>query len=252
MREQEIEKQEWVYGIRPVIEAIESGKEIEKVLLQRGLSGVNYKELMGLLRDHQIPYQVVPQEKLNRVTRKNHQGVIAYISPVIFYKIDQLLPALFEQGKEPFILVLDKVTDVRNFGAILRSAHSAGVDAVLVPDKGTAALNSGTVKSSAGAIFKIPICRERNLKIALKYLTDSGLRIAAVTEKANNLYFKENLTGPLVLIMGSEGEGISPEYLKFATTKVKIPMLGEIDSLNVSVAAAVIMYEVVRQRMENS
>jgi len=241
-------KQEWIYGLRPLMEAIHAGKEVEKVLIQKGLTGTNFRELMTLLKAHKIPYQMVPIEKLNRVTRKNHQGIIAFLSPVSFYQIEQILPTLYEEGKEPFILVLDRVTDVRNFGAILRSAHSAGVDAVLIPDKGAASLNSGTVKSSAGAIYKIPICREHNLKNALSYLKNSGLRLAAVTEKAEKLHFEENLTGPLALMMGSEGEGISAEYLKMADLKVKIPMLGEIESLNVSVAAAILMYEVVRQR----
>ncbi len=249
MREQE-NKQEWIYGLRPLMEAVSAGKEVEKVLIQKGLTGQTFRELMPLLREHKIPYQMVPLEKLNRVTRKNHQGIIAFLSPVNFFRIEQILPALYEDGKEPFILVLDRITDVRNFGAILRTAHSAGVHAVLIPDKGAASLNSGTVKSSAGAIYKIPICREHNLKEALAYLKNSGLRIAAVTEKAEKLHFQENLKGPLALIMGSEGEGISLEYMKFADVQVKIPMLGEIESLNVSVAAAVLMYEVVRQRVE--
>ena len=249
MREQE-NKQEWIYGLRPLIEAVNSGKEVEKVLIQKGLGGNTFHELMPLLKENKIPYQMVPLEKLNRVTRKNHQGIVAYLSPVIFFQIEQILPSLYEEGKEPFILVLDRITDVRNFGAILRTAHSAGVHAVLIPDKGAASLNPGTVKSSAGAIYKIPICREHNLKDALAYLKNSGLRIAAVTEKTETLHFREDLKGPLALIMGSEGEGISAGYMKFADLKVKIPMLGEIESLNVSVAAAVLMYEVVRQRME--
>jgi 23S rRNA (guanosine2251-2'-O)-methyltransferase len=248
MKEQE-NKQEWIYGLRPLMEAVQAGKEVEKVLIQKGLTGSTFRELMPLLKAHKIPYQMVPVEKLNRVTRKNHQGIIAFLSPVSFYQIEQILPGIYEEGKEPFILVLDRVTDVRNFGAILRTAHSAGVHAVLIPDKGAASLNSGTVKSSAGAIYKIPICREHNLKEALAYLKNSGLQIAAVTEKAEKLHFEENLMGPLALIMGSEGEGISAEYLKLADLKVKIPMLGEIESLNVSVAAAVLMYEVVRQRV---
>jgi len=244
------DQQEWIYGLRPIIEAIRSGKEVEKVLVQKGLIGNTFRELMPLLKEFKIPFQLVPIEKLNRVSRKNHQGVIAYISPISFYQIEQLLPTIYESGREPFILVLDRVTDVRNFGAMLRTADSAGVDAVLIPSKGAASLNSGTVKSSAGAIYKVPICREHNLKEALRFLKNSGLRIAAVTEKAEKVHFRENLKGPLALLMGSEGEGISEEYMKQADVKVKIPMLGEIASLNVSVAAAVLMYEVVRQRSE--
>ncbi len=240
--------QEMVYGIRPLMEALTSDKEIEKVFLQKGVGGKTFHELLPMLREREIPYQTVPIEKLNRITRKNHQGVIAYISPITFYRIEQLLPGIYEAGRSPFILILDKITDVRNFGAILRTAESAGVDAVLVPSKGGAQLNSGTIKSSAGAIYKIPICREHNLKEAILFLKNSGLRIAAVTEKAEKVHFDEELTGPLALIMGSEGEGISGEYLKLADVKVRIPMLGTIASLNVSVATAVLLYEVVRQR----
>jgi 23S rRNA (guanosine2251-2'-O)-methyltransferase len=251
MQEQERDTQEMVYGIRPLIEAIRSGKEVEKVFLQKGVGSPALKELLALLKEREIPIQTVPQEKMNRLTRKNHQGVVAYIAPVQFHNIEQLLPTLYEQGKEPFILVLDRVTDVRNFGALLRTAESAGVDAVLMPSKGSAQLNSGTIKSSAGAIFKVPICREHNLKDALIFLKNSGLKLVAVTEKAENLYFHEDLSGPLALIMGSEGEGISEAYLKLADVKAKIPMFGEIESLNVSVAAGVLIYEVVRQRMKS-
>jgi len=240
--------QEMVYGIRPLMEALVSEKEIEKVFLQKVMGGKTFHELMPMLREREIPYQLVPIEKLNRITRKNHQGVIAYISPVTFYNVEQLLPGIYEAGRSPFILILDKVTDVRNFGAILRTAESAGVDAVLIPSKGAAQLNSGTIKSSAGAIYKVPICREHNLKEAINFLKNSGLRVAAVTEKAEKVHFDEQLTGPLALVMGSEGEGISGEYLKLADVKVRIPMLGTIASLNVSVATAVLLYEVIRQR----
>lgn len=249
MREKE-DKQEMVYGIRPLMEALDAGKEVEKVFIQKGLGGNTFRELMPLLKKRQIPYQVVPVEKLNRLTRKNHQGVVAYISPITFYDIEQLLPTIYESGQTPFILILDKISDVRNFGAILRTAESAGTNAVLIPSKGAAQLNSGTIKSSAGAIFKVPICRTHNLKTAITFLKDSGLRIAAVTEKAEKVHFETNLTGPLALIMGSEGEGISPEYLKLADVKIRIPMLGQIASLNVSAATAVILYEVVRQRLQ--
>ncbi len=249
MHEKE-EKQEMVYGLRPLMEALRAGKEVEKVFIQKGLGGNTFRELMPILKERQVPYQVVPVEKLNRLTRKNHQGIIAFISPVGFFNIEQLLPGIYESGRTPFIIILDKVTDVRNFGAILRTAESAGVDAVLIPSKGAAQLNAGTIKSSAGAIYKIPICREHNLKEAILYLKNSGLRIAAVTEKAEKLHFEADLTGPLALIMGSEGEGISPEYLKLSDLRIRIPMLGEIASLNVSVATAVVLYETVRQRLQ--
>lgn len=241
-------KQEMVYGIRPVMEAIDSGKEAEKVFIQKGLRSDNFGELMKMIKDRSIPYQIVPMEKLNRLTRKNHQGVVAYISPVVFYQIEDVLPGIYEAGKTPFILVLDKITDVRNFGAILRTAECTGVDAVIMPSKNSAQLNSGTIKSSAGAIYKIPIYRSENLKQTLEFLQQSGLRIVAATEKAEQNCFEAELNGPLALLMGSEGEGISGEYLKKVDLEVKIPLLGEIDSLNVSVATGVLLYEVVRQR----
>jgi 23S rRNA (guanosine2251-2'-O)-methyltransferase len=245
---QEEYKQELVYGLRPVIEAIGSGKEMEKVLVQKGLKSENFGELMAMIKAHEVPVQFVPYEKLKRVTRKNHQGVIAYVSPITFYNIEDVLPSVYEAGKMPFILIMDRITDVRNFGAILRSAEAAGIDAVVFPARNSAQLNSGTVKSSAGAIFKVPICRSDNLKTTIDFLKESGLKIVAASEKAVNDYFNSELSGPLALILGSEGEGVSPEYLKRSDVLIKIPMLGEIESLNVSVAAGVLMYEVVRQR----
>ena len=241
-------KQEMVYGIRPVIEAIDSDKEVEKVFVQKGMQSSTLRELMTLLKERDVPFQFVPPEKLNRISRKNHQGVIAYVSPVHFFNIENLMPGIYEQGKEPFILVLDRITDVRNFGAILRSAECSGVDAVVIPSKNTAQLNSGTIKSSAGAIYKVPVCRSDNLKLTLDFLKNSGLKLVAATETSAVNIFDSDLSGPLAIIMGSEGDGVSNEYLKRSDLKVKIPMLGEIESLNVSVAAGVMLYEVIRQR----
>jgi 23S rRNA (guanosine2251-2'-O)-methyltransferase len=241
-------KQEMVYGFHPVIEAIDSGKEAEKVFFQKGLRSEQFVQLIRLLKQRSIPYQFVPVEKLNRLTRKNHQGVVAFISPIIFYQLEDILPLLYEDGKTPFILILDKITDVRNFGAILRTAECSGIHAVVIPSKNTAQLNAEVIKSSAGAIFKVPVCRSQNLKMTINLIKQSGLRVVAATEKALQNCFNTNLIGPLALIMGSEGEGISEEYLKMADLEVKIPLLGEIESLNVSVAAGVLMYEVVRQR----
>lgn len=241
-------KQEMVYGIRPVIEAIGSDKEVEKVFVQKGLQGATVKELMVLLKERGVPFQLVPPEKLNRISRKNHQGVIAYISPIHFFDVENLVPGIYEKGKEPFILVLDRITDVRNFGAVLRTAECAGVDAVVIPSKNTAQLNSGTIKSSAGAIFKVPVCRSDNLKNTLVFLKESGLKIVAATETSAVSIFDSVLKGPLAIIMGSERDGVSGAYLKYSDLKVKIPMMGEIESLNVSVAAGVVLYEVLRQR----
>ncbi|HEY9114505.1 MAG TPA: 23S rRNA (guanosine(2251)-2'-O)-methyltransferase RlmB [Bacteroidales bacterium] len=245
---QEDYKQEMTYGIHPVMEAISAGKEIEKVFIQRGLQSTAFRDLMALIKEHNIVYQLVPVEKMNRISRKNHQGIIAIISPVIFYQIENLLPGVYEAGRTPFILILDKITDVRNFGAIIRTAECTGVDAVVIPTKNAAQLNSDTIKSSAGAIFKVPICRSDNLKLTIDFLKNSGLKMVAATEKGEQSIFESEMAGPLGLIMGSEGEGISAEYLKKTDLQVSIPLLGEIESLNVSVAAGVMMYEVVRQR----
>jgi len=239
---------EFVIGIRPIIEAVNSGKEIDRVFIQNGLRTDLFKELMALLKQDNIPYKFVPGVKLNKITRKNHQGVIAYISPIAFDNIEQIIPGLFEEGVEPLIVILDKITDVRNFGAILRTAESAGVNAVIFPSQGAAMLNSGTVKSSAGAIFNISICRSDNLKDTIDFLKNSGLKIVAATEKGAELFTDADLVGPLALIMGSEDEGVSGEYLKRSDLKLMIPMLGKTASLNVSVAAGVLLYEIVRQR----
>ena len=251
MRHNEDNQQEMIFGIRPVMEALNSGRDVEKAFVQRGAGSDAFRALMKLFRQYDVPYQVVPVEKLNKLTRKNHQGVVAYISPVSFCNIEDVIPGLYEKGKSPFLLIFDRITDVRNFGALLRTAESAGVDAVIIPAKGSAQLNSGTIKSSAGAIYKIPICRAHNLKDVIDFLKNSGIKIAAATEKTDKLHFETVLTGPIALIMGSEGEGVSGEYLKKSDVHLRIPMLGEIESLNVSVAGGVLMYEIVRQRMEN-
>ena len=240
---------EFVFGMRPVIEAINAGKEIERLFIQNGLKSERFRELMILLKQNNITYSYVPINKLNRITRKNHQGVIAYISPIIYDNIEQIIPTLFEKGIDPLILIMDKITDVRNFGAILRTAESAGANAVVFPSQGSAILNAGTIKSSAGAIYNIPICRSDNLKNTIDFLKNSGLKIAAATEKGAEIYTKVDFTGPVALIMGSEGDGVSGEYLKRSDHKVKIPMHGKTESLNVSVAAGVLLYEIVRQRM---
>lgn len=237
-----------IFGIRAVIEAIKSGKDIDKVLLKKGPGGELYQEVFELIRERQIPFQFVPLEKINRITRKNHQGVVAFISPVTFYDIENFLPALFEAGKNPFILVLDEVTDVRNFGAIVRTAECAGVDAVLVPERGAARINADAVKTSAGALHLVPVCRSRDLRKTILFLQQSGLRLIAATEKSSGHYAKADYTGPVAVIMGSEDTGIDPQILSLADERVKIPVLGQIQSLNVSVAAGLLVYEVIRQR----
>ena len=243
-----MQKDDFVFGTRAVIEAVKTGRPIEKVLVKKGLNNELFRELYQLMKDNEISFQFVPQERINRITRKNHQGVLALLSPVEFQSIELLLPGLYESGKNPFILILDQITDVRNFGAIVRSAECAGVQAIIIPQKGMAHIGGDAVKTSAGAIHHIPICRTENLPDTVQYLKDSGIKIVAATEKADELYTEANLNTPLCIVMGSEEKGISRQVLHLADQQLKIPILGEIESLNVSVAAALMMYEAVRQR----
>jgi len=240
--------QQMIFGLRPLMEAIDAGREISKVLLRKGLEGDMYHELAAMLRRHEIPSQVVPVEKLNRVTRKNHQGVIAFVSPVEYARIENLIPALFEKGENPFVVICEGVTDTRNIGAIARSAECAGVHAILLPTKGSAMISADAIKTSAGALHHIAICRTDNLKSTLLFLKNSGLKIVAATEKARDIYYQTDLTGPVALLLGAEDTGIAPEYLRMADVTVKIPVKGQIASLNVSAAAAVLMYEIVKQK----
>ena len=237
-----------IYGIRPVIEAMKSGKEIDKVLIQTGLKGEGFHQLHGMIRELEIPMQFVPIEKLNRMTRQNHQGVIAYVSEIVYQRTEQLIPFVYEKGKTPLFLILDRLTDVRNLGAIARTAECAGVDGLVIPEKGAAQVTSDAIKTSAGALYKLPVVRAKSLKEAVHLMKESGLKIIAATEKAVTDYTAVDYTQPLALIMGSEEDGISDELLRSADELVTIPVLGEIGSLNVSVAAGVILYEIVRQR----
>jgi len=244
-----MDKQLMIFGIRTLIEAIQEGKEIDKVFIQKGLRGDLYPELYQLIKEREIPYSLVPIEKINRLTRKNHQGVVAFISSIQYQKIEQVIPMLYEQGKTPFILILDRVTDVRNFGALARTAECAGVDAILIPARGGAAINADAVKTSAGALHKIPVCRARFLEDDLKFLKESGLKIVGVSEKAEKAYYNETYKDPLALMLGSEEDGISANYLALLDGFVKIPMTGSIASLNVSVAGGILMFEASKQRL---
>lgn len=239
---------EIIFGVHPVIEALKAGVEMEKLLIQNSARSPQISEIMRLARQMAIPFQLVPIEKLNRLTRKNHQGVIAMTAQVSYQKLSSLLPMIFEAAMEPFLLVLDRITDVRNMGAIARSAEASGVHALVVPNRGSAQINAEAIKTSTGALHRVNICREDNLKTTLHFLKESGLKIVAVTEKASVEYWKADLSGPVALILGAEDTGISEEYLKLADVRIKMPMLGEIQSLNVSVAAGIACYEVVRQR----
>jgi 23S rRNA (guanosine2251-2'-O)-methyltransferase len=248
-KQQQKEGENMIFGLRPVIEALKAGKEIDRLFVQNGLKNELFGEMMSMLKKHNVLYQYVPVEKLDRLTSKNHQGVVGYISSIEYHKIENILPAVFETGKTPLILILDRITDVRNFGAIARTAECAGVDAIIIPNKGAAQINADAIKTSAGALHKIPVCREENLKQVINYLRESGLQVIACTEKTNNNYYELDFTLPVAIILGSEEDGISPEYLKLADGHAKIPLLGEIGSLNVSVANGIMLYEVVRQRL---
>lgn len=235
-------------GIRPVQEAIDAGTEIDKIFIQKGLQGDNGQELLSLIRERNIPYQLVPQEKLQRMTRKNHQGVVAWAAAVAFASLEQVIDQCYQQGRDPLILMLDRITDVRNFGALCRTAECAGVDAVVIPTRHSAPVNYDALKTSAGALHHLAICREANLKNSLKFLKDSGLQLVAGTEKAQEVVYTTPLTGPMCLLMGSEEDGVSPAYLKICDALVKLPIRGKIGSLNVSVATGALLYEVLRQR----
>lgn len=237
-----------VFGIRPVIEALENGKELESLFIQRGLSGELIAELKQILRDREIPYSQVPIEKLNRITRKNHQGVIGVISPIIYQKIEDIIPQVYEKGETPLILILDGLTDVRNMGAIARTAACAGIHAIVVPTKGSAEINPDAIKTSAGALYTIPVCRHDSLSQVMHFLQASGLQVVACTEKTDKMIYEPDYTLPTAIVMGSEERGISNDMIRSADHLAKIPMYGEIASLNVSVSAGVIIYEAIRQR----
>ena len=237
-----------IYGLRPVIEAIDSDVQIDRVLLQNGLTGALATELKSRIRDKAIPFQFVPIEKLNRLTKGNHQGVAALIAPIQYQSAIDLIPKLIEEGKTPLLILLDHVTDVRNFGAIVRTAECTGADAVIIPDHGSAQVGDDAVKTSSGALLRVPICRESNLKTVLNLAKQCGMQVVAATEKGATDYLQVDFTQPTLLILGAEETGISPELLKLSDVRAKLPIMGQIQSLNVSVAAAVFMYEVLRQR----
>lgn len=237
-----------IFGIRAVIEALRAGKEIESLYVQRGLKGELISELRILLGETGTPIQMVPVEKLNRLTSGNHQGVVAFVSLITYQQIEQIIPQLYEEGKVPFILMLDEVTDVRNMGAIARTAECAGVHAIIVPAKGSAQINADAVKTSAGALYKIPVCRAESLYKAMIFLRESGLQIVACSEKTDDEIYTPDYTLPTAIILGSEEQGISNELIRSADYLAKIPMFGEISSLNVSVSAGIILYEAIRQR----
>lgn len=244
-------EKEMIFGIRAVIEAIDAGKVPDKILIRRDMSSAIGRELIDKLDAYQLSASVqrVPVEKLNQYTDKNHQGVISFLSPIEFYRVEDMVQNLFEEGKTPFLVVLDGVTDVRNFGAIARTCSCAGVDALIIGTRGGAAVNGDAVKASAGALHSLPVCKVDNMQNALRYLRDSGITLIAATEHTQKNYTDVDMTVPVAIVMGNEEKGIYEENLKLCNEQVRIPMTGTIESLNVSVAAGVFIYEVVRQRL---
>lgn len=238
----------YIFGIRAVIEAIEAGKEIDKILVKKDLSSELAEELLKIAREHKVMVQKVPIEKINRITRKNHQGVLAFLSAVTYHKLEYVVPQLYEDGKTPFVVLLDGLTDVRNFGAIARTCDCAGVDAIVIPERNSVSVGADAVKTSAGALHYIPVCREHSLTWAVKFLKDSGYKIYGASEKATQSYIAPDYTTPVAIVLGSEEKGISDEILRLCDGLVAIPEYGHINSLNVSVAAGIMIYEVVRQR----
>ena len=237
-----------IFGTRAVMEAILAGQEIEKILIQSSLTNDLIKELITVAKRNRVPFTFAPQEKLNRLSSKNHQGVICLLSAVRYSSLDNLVDKAYSEGREPFFLVLDRVTDVRNFGAVARTAECAGIDAIVIAEKGNAPITGDAMKTSAGALNYLPVCREPDLMDAIKKLKENGIQIVACTEKADKTIYEADLSIPTALLFGSEEDGISPQLLNEADVRVKIPLKGNIGSLNVSVAAGITIYEVIRQK----
>lgn len=244
---------DYIFGIRAVIEAILAGKDIDKILVRKDLSGELSDELFQMLKGRaDIFVQRVPLERINRITRKNHQGVVAFLSPVAYHKLDHLVPDLFEHGRNPLLVLLDGITDVRNFGAIARTCECAGVDALVIPERNSVSVNADAVKTSAGALLHLPVARVGSLHQAIRYLKDCGYTIVGSTEKSDKNYTEFDYTVPTAIVMGAEDTGISMENLRLCDHLAAIPMSGKVNSLNVSVAAGIMIYEVVRQRINDA
>lgn len=237
-----------IFGTRAVMEAIRSGREIEKIFVQAGLNNDLIKELISEAKQKSVPYSFIPQEKLNHLGAKNHQGVVCMLAAIQYAKVEDIIDKVYSEGKEPFLLVLDRITDVRNFGAIARTAECAGIDAIIIPEKGNAPITPDAIKTSSGALNHLPVCRAPDMKKLIQQLKDNGIRIIACTEKTNADIYSADFRSPVALIVGSEEDGISPELLKASDALVKIPLRGKVGSLNVSVAAGIAIYEAIRQK----
>ncbi|WP_194976807.1 23S rRNA (guanosine(2251)-2'-O)-methyltransferase RlmB [Aquiflexum lacus] len=241
-------EKDFIFGTRAVMEAIHAQKDIDKILVDKEVNNELIKELLSLAKEEKINVVRVPEAKLNRITRKNHQGVVAHMSAIQYASLDNVIDECFSKGIAPLILVLDRITDVRNFGAMARTADCAGVHAIVIPEKGSAQINSDAVKTSAGALNHLPVCRVKNLYYTVKDLKKMGLNVVSVTEKTERLMYDADFSLPTALIMGSEEDGISQELMGISDEFVKIPLSGNIESLNVSVSAGVVVYEAIRQR----
>lgn len=241
-------KTQTIFGTRAVIEAIRSGREIEKVYVQAGLNNDLIKELINEAKDRKVPYSFIPVEKLNHLGSKNHQGVVCILAAISYAKIEDIVDKCYSEGKDPFLLILDRITDVRNFGAIARTAECAGIDAIIIPEKGNAPITPDAIKTSSGALNHLPVCRAVDMKKLVRQLKDNGIRVIACTEKTDADIYSADFKSPVAIILGSEEDGISPELLKSADQLVKIPLKGSIGSLNVSVAAGIAIYEAIRQK----
>lgn len=244
-----MEKENQIFGIRAILEAIQAGKEIDKVFIQKESQGELMQELMKSMKKNNINFSYVPVEKLNRLTPKNHQGAVASISPVSFHNLETMVTNILESGKNPLFLILDQLSDARNFGAIIRTAECTGVNGIIVQKQGSAPVNGDTVKTSAGAVFNVPICKVEHIKDAIYFLQASGIQTVAATEKTENTIYDIDFSEPIAIIMGSEDRGVNPSVLKIVDHKAKLPMYGTIESLNVSVACGAFLYETVRQRL---
>jgi 23S rRNA (guanosine2251-2'-O)-methyltransferase len=243
-----MEKTEMIFGTRAVIEAIKAGREIEKIYVQAGLNNDLIKELIHTASAHKVPYSFIPQPKLDRLSTKNHQGVICVLSAVQYATLENIIDKCYSEGREPFFLILDRVTDVRNFGAMARTAECAQLDAIIIADKGNAPITGDAMKTSAGALNHLPVCRVKNMKETFQLLKENGIQIVACTEKATDTLYQIDLNTPIAIVLGSEEDGISPQMLQGADHLAKIPMNGNIASLNVSVAAGIAIYETIRQK----
>lgn len=243
-----MKKDQLIYGIHPVLEALETGKSMEKVMIQKGLNPDTLHKILPKLKETGTPFQFVPKIKLDKTTGKNHQGIIAMMSPIEFQDLEWLIPSIYESGETPLLLILDRITDVRNFGAICRSAECAGVHAIVIPTKGAAQMNEDAIKTSTGALLRIPICRADSLGSTIDFLNESGFKTIACHEKGKDVYYDCNLSTPVAIIMGSEEDGISKNAREASSHSVRIPMFGETQSLNVSVATSILLFEGLRQR----